>query len=188
MSIESPSYEVVQAEEPIELRRYAGYVTANVRVRAAGYGEAANAGFRTLADYIFGANHAKGQIAMTAPVNTSRLCCQRIAMTSPVTSAHADEDFVVSFTMPSSYTLDDLPAPDDPQVGLENVPAHLAAAIRFSGYFSDSHAQKAQSTLEDWIREQGITPTGEPVAAQYNAPWIPGFVRRNEILIPVEVD
>ena len=186
MAIESPGYEVVRAEGSIELRRYVGYVTANVRVKAVGYGEAANAGFRTLADYIFGANHTKGHIAMTAPVNSSRLCCQRIAMTAPVTSAHADEDYVVGFTMPSAFTLDDLPAPDDPRVELEDVPAHLAAAIRFSGYFNDVHAEKAQTQLEEWIGKQALTPTGEPVAAQYNAPWIPGFVRRNEILIPVE--
>ena len=98
MSIESPDHEVVSHEGSFELRRYDPYVTANVRVRADGYNEAANAGFRTLAGYIFGANHARDEIAMTAPVNTSRLCCQKIAMTAPVTSGRTEEDYVVSFT------------------------------------------------------------------------------------------
>ena len=187
MSVASPEYEVLTQDGSFELRRYAGYLTASVHVSASDYGQASSAGFNPLADYIFGNNHASDRIAMTAPVSAGRVCCQKIAMTAPVTAAQAEDDYVVSFTMPAEYSsLDDLPRPNNPAVTLEEVAPHVVAAVRFGGYFSDKHAAKAQAELETWMAEQGLTPAGEPVAAQYDSPWKPGFARRNEIMIPVD--
>ena len=78
---------------------------------AEGYAQATSAGFNPLADYIFGNNHLSDRISMTAPVSAGRVCCQKIAMTAPVTAARADEEYVVSFTMPSEYSIEDLPNP-----------------------------------------------------------------------------
>jgi hypothetical protein len=186
MSVESPEYDVLRQEGPFELRRYRGYLTASVRVTADGYGRATGDGFNPLADYIFGNNHASDRISMTAPVSAGRVCCQKIAMTAPVTSTHSDEDYVVSFTMPSSYSMEDLPVPNNPAVTLESVEPHMAAAVRFSGYLNEKDVSDAQAELDDWMAKQGLTPIGEPVAAQYDAPWKPWFARHNEILIPVE--
>jgi hypothetical protein len=179
-------YEVLKQDGPFELRRYEGYLTASVHVSASTYGQAANAGFNPLADYIFGNNHASDRIAMTAPVSAGRVCCQKIAMTAPVTATQSEGDYLVSFTMPAGYSMDDLPRPNNPDVILEEVAPHLVAAIRFSGYFSERSAARAQKDLERWMERLGITPVGEPVSAQYDAPWKPGFARRNEIMIPVE--
>jgi hypothetical protein len=186
MSVESPEYEVLRHDGAFELRRYGGYLTATVRVTAVDYGRAMNAGFNTLADYIFGNNHASGRISMTAPVTAGRACCQKIAMTAPVTAQQAEDEYEVSFTMPSSYSMDTLPRPNNPAVAIESVEAHLAAVARFGGYFSGSKAARAQSELESWIGEQGLTAVGGPIVAQYDAPWKPGFARRNEIMIVVE--
>lgn len=186
MAVESPEYEVLRHEGAFELRRYAGYLTANVRVSAADYGRAMNAGFNPLADYIFGNNHAADRISMTAPVTAGRACCQKIAMTAPVTAQGSEDDYVVSFTMPSGYSMNDLPQPNNAAVSLEPVGSHLAAVARFSGYFSGSKAAQAQAELESWIGEQGLKAVGEPIVAQYDPPWKPGFVRRNEIMIVVE--
>ena len=186
MSVESPEYEVLSQDGAFELRRYGGYLTANVRVTAKDYGQASSAGFSPLADYIFGNNRASDRISMTAPVTAGRLFCQKIAMTAPVTATQSEDDYVVSFTMPSGYSMEDLPQPNNTAVSLESVGPHVAAVVRFSGYLSDKKAAQAQAELRSWIREQGLTPVGEPVAAQYDAPWKPGFARRNEIMIAVQ--
>jgi hypothetical protein len=107
-------------------------------------------------------------------------------MTAPVTASRSDEDYVVSFTMPSGYSMEDLPLPNNPAVRLESVGAHVVAAVRFNGNLSEKNAISAQNELQAWVRDQGLVSSGEPVAAQYDAPWKPGFARHNEILIPVE--
>jgi hypothetical protein len=40
--------------------------------------------------------------------------------------------------------------------------------------------------LLTWIEERGFKQTGDPVWARYNPPFMPWFLRRNEILIPVD--
>jgi hypothetical protein len=188
MAVETPEYEVLKHDGPFELRRYASNLTANVRVTAGDYGRAMNAGFNPLADYIFGSNHAADRISMTAPVTAGRACCQKIAMTAPVTAQGSEDEYVVSFTMPSGYSIDSLPRPNNDAVSIESVGAHLAAVVRFAGGVSGSKAAQAQSQLESWIGEQGLTAVGEPIVAQYDPPWKPGFARRNEIMIVVEQD
>jgi hypothetical protein len=203
MATEHRAYEVVRRDDSLELRRYPSYLTASVTVDATGYDEAANAGFNALAGYIFGNNVAAGSIPMTAPVTASRQASEKIAMTVPVTSERARNDelrsasplctvgcegeYVVRFTMPSQYAaLDDLPAPNDPRVVLEEVEEHLAVALAFGGRLDDESVAAAVSRLEGWIeRDDELEATGEPEAAQYDAPWKPGFMRHNEVLIPV---
>jgi hypothetical protein len=35
------------------------------------------------------------------------------------------------------------------------------------------------------MRQKGLEPAGEPIFARYNPPFMPWFLRRNEVLIPV---
>ncbi len=107
-------------------------------------------------------------------------------MTAPVTATQAGDEYVVSFTMPSGYSMESLPLPNNPRVILESVGPHVVAVMQFSGYMSDKSGAKAQVQLEEWMRGQGLTAAGEPVSAQYDAPWKPGFARHNEIMIPLE--
>jgi len=186
MTVETPDYEVLTHEGAFELRRYAGYLTASVRVTARDYGRAMSAGFDPLADFIFGNNRAADRISMTAPVTAGRACCQKIPMTAPVTAQQSEDEYVVSFTMPSGYSLGTLPRPNNTAVSIEPVDAHLAAVVRFGGNFSGTKAAQAQAQLESWIEKQGLVAVGEPVVAQYDPPWKPGFARRNEMMIAVE--
>jgi hypothetical protein len=39
--------------------------------------------------------------------------------------------------------------------------------------------------LRAWLLGQGIVPEGEAEFAFYDAPMVPGPLRRNEVLIPV---
>lgn len=202
MATETPAYEVLRHEGDFELRRYEGYMTANVHVDAPSSTKAVNAGFNVLADFIFGNNRSSSRIAMTVPVSAGEEAGEKIAMTAPVgAEAEADPDCVsltcmsgadssagynVSFTMPSKYTLDTLPVPNDPRVKIETVGPHVAAVIRFSGYMSEDSRAEAETALAGWLAEQGLVAKGAPVAAQYDAPWKPWFARRNEIIVTVE--
>jgi len=59
------------------------------------------------------------------------------------------------------------------------------AAVRYSGTWSVKNYQQHRQALEAWMAAQGLKPAGEPVWARYNAPFTPWFMRRNEILMPV---
>jgi hypothetical protein len=202
MSVESPAYEVIERDGRFELRRYAGYITADVHVRADDPAAASNVGFNPLANYIFGDNRARDRIAMTAPVTAERAAGRRIAMTAPVTARPAEGeriamtapltatrvsgDYIVSFTMPSSYSMDELPLPNDAAVTLHEVGPHTAAVVRFSGYMSRKAAAREEAELAAWMAARGLVAVGEPVLAQYDAPWKLGFARRNEIIARVQ--
>ncbi len=202
MSVETPAYEVVLRDGPFEVRRYERYLTASVTVSADSYNAAAYKAFGVLADYIFGNNVAAGAIPMTAPVSTSRSEGERISMTTPVISERARHEalggaaplctvncageYTVRFTMPSQYAeLPDLPQPNDSRVSLDAVPAHLAAVERFGGRMDDEMVAASVMRLREWLADKGFAAAGEPEAAQYDAPWKPGFVRHNEVIIPV---
>ena len=67
---EEPRYTVEQQIPGVEIRRYGPRIAAETAV-AASEEAARNVGFRRLARYIFGANHAAAKIAMTAPGATA---------------------------------------------------------------------------------------------------------------------
>jgi hypothetical protein len=166
-AIEEPAYSVVSSwEEPdIEIRDYESRVLATTRMT-----EGQNSGFRVLAGYIFGGNENQQEIAMTAPV-------QR---TMP-----GEENAEMAFVVPKAYALEELPAPDDARVQFRQEPAYRAAVIRFSGWVDDAKAERYWQTLSSFLQEQGIQPLGDPTLNQYNPPWTPPFMRRNEIIVAV---
>ncbi len=126
------------------------------------------------------------KIAMTAPVTSERVRNEQLETASPLCTIHCAGEYTVRFTMPSSFaSLEELPEPNDRRVILQAVPAHLAAVARYTGRLDDEAVAEAVASLETWIGNQGLVVTGEPEAAQYDAPWKPGFVRHNEVLIPV---
>jgi peptide-methionine (S)-S-oxide reductase len=88
--------------------------------------------------------------------------------------------------MPSEYTIDDLPEPSDANVKLREVPGRTVAAIQYSGTWKQDRYQKHLAELKKWIETHQWRSVGEPVWARYDPPFKPWFLRRNEILIPVE--
>jgi hypothetical protein len=177
MATETPKYEVLKRYDGFEVRRYAAYVVAETEVDAS-RGEAGNFAFSRLANYIFGGNTASTKIAMTAPVTQS----QRIAMTTPVTQqATSRSTWVVQFSMPSSFTLDTLPAPKDARVTLRTVPERVVAVVRYSGTWSDANYQEHLDALKVGLTKAGLVSLGAPVWARYDPPYTPWFLRTNEI-------
>jgi len=183
--IETPFYKVIQREKSIEIREYVPTILAEVTV-AGERGKAINAGFRLLADYIFGNNVPKKTIAMTAPVGQQR--SEKIAMTAPVTQTKNGDAWKVQFTMPSSYTLETLPKPNNPEVKILCKPSCRVAAIKFAGFWSESSLKKHLSLLEAFVHSKGLKIAGEPIYAFYNPPWTLPFLRRNEIIYVISAD
>jgi hypothetical protein len=182
--IETPAYTIIDKHDGYEVREYAPQIRAEVTLEGE-YGGTLNAGFRQLADYIFGNNTGKAPISMTAPVLAEK--SEKIAMTAPVLSEKgAAQSRTISFVMPKKYTIESLPKPNNAKVALREVPAKRFAVLKFSGYASEKRAAKKTAQLMDALRRDGVKTANEPVVAQYNPPWTPPFMRRNEIQAPLQ--
>jgi hypothetical protein len=182
-NLEEPSYVVVEKNSNYEIRKYAPYIIAETDITGS-YDEASNSGFRLIADYIFGNNTTQSSIAMTVPVIQNK--SEKIAMTAPVLSMEKDSQVrTVSFVLPSAYTLETLPTPNNPLVRLTEVPGRTVVAIRFTGYATEARVAKKQAALEKTLGEARLTAAGPAQVAQYNPPFSMPLMRRNEILIPV---
>jgi hypothetical protein len=185
MAAEEPSYTLVEAHGDIEIRDYPALILAEVEM-IGDRREATNRGFRPLAGYIFGGNSPREEIAMTAPVTSTRAQGQEIAMTAPVTSEPAGEGtWRVAFIMPERWTMDSLPAPDDARVELRELPARRVAVIRFNGLMGERRVEEKLAELEAFLSERRMAAVSAPTFAAYNPPWIPAPFRRNEIWIEI---
>ncbi|MEN6332553.1 MAG: heme-binding protein [Smithella sp.] len=184
MAIEEAAYNVLKKDNNFEIRDYAPHILAETVVEG-DLEEAGNKAFKRLFRYISGENRSRHKVAMTAPVSQERKG-EKITMTAPVGQQRVQENWAVSFMMPAAYTLDTLPEPKDPEVTLRQVPARRMAAVLYSGFWSEKNYLRYKLELESWIKENGLTIVGDPVWARYNPPFTPWFLRRNEILIPID--
>jgi len=186
MAVEEPGYEVLRRLDAadVELRRYAPYVVAQVRVDGPA-DRADSEGFRALAGYIFGKNKGERRLEMTAPV-TRAAEPVKLEMTAPVTRSADASGFVVQFVLPRGVTLATAPEPIDPRVQLREVPASVVAVIRYSGFWSQANYDEHLERLQAALRDAKIAWTGEPTLSRYNGPMTPWFLRRNEIWVAVE--
>lgn len=183
---EEQQYTVVAEHSDFEVRRYDAHVVAEVLVEGS-LEEAGNRAFRSLAGYIGGKNHAGRSVAMTAPVVQEAVGGRKVAMTAPVVQRETEGpgSHVVGFVMPAEETLETLPEPDDARVTLRAVPVEHAAALRYSGRWTQASYQERVERLRHAIAEAGLEVVGEPRWARFNPPWTPWFLRRNEVVIPV---
>jgi SOUL heme-binding protein len=158
------------------------YLLAETRVEAE-FLEAGNVAFNRLFRYISGNNESQQKIAMTAPVTQS--AGEKIAMTAPVTQSAEGGSFLVGFVVPSLYSKDTVPRPRDPKVYIREVPAQLVATWRYSGRWTESNFREAEQALRAALAERGLTAIGDASIARYDPPFMPTFLRRNEVFIPV---
>lgn len=184
MAVEEPAFKTVVKDGNFEVRDYPALVVAEVTVTGE-QKEAANKGFRMLAGYIFGGNKRRQSIAMTSPV-AQEPTSEKIAMTAPVTQTQNAGTWTVRFTMPRAYTLDSLPEPNDPKVHLRRLSPERFAVLRFSGLARQSDVNAKSEELVAATRAHHLRPIGNVSLAQYNPPWTLWFMRRNEVMIPVE--
>ncbi len=194
MATEEPKYNVIKKSASFELRSYAPQIIAETIV-SGDLDAASSAGFKLIADYIFGNNTALAggneKISMTALVTmepTTNNQSKKISMTAPVTIEQADgqgefNQWRMHFVMPSEYTMNTLPKPNNPAVTLREIPNRHYAVNRFSWFAGEEKVVEKTNELLAWMKTNNITPTGRPEIARYNPPWTLPFLRRNEIMI-----
>ena len=211
MATEEPAFELLAKggqDGELQLRRYGAVIVAETLVE--GDRDAASTkGFKLIADYIFGNNQKAGpapqaqgdppseKIAMTAPVVAEPVQpSQKIAMTAPVTAepvgggaaqpSLADaQQWRIHFVMPSEYTLDTLPRPNNAAVQLRQLPPTVFAVVSYSGLNSQERVQQKTAELQQWIASRNLQPLGTPQLARYDPPWTLPMWRRNEVQIQV---
>ncbi|WP_197379837.1 SOUL family heme-binding protein [Mycolicibacterium mengxianglii] len=182
LGTEEPHFVVQSRLGDVEIRRYGPRVAAQTAVTGNG-DDARSEGFRRLAGYIFGGNHRQTKIAMTAPVAQQN---DKIAMTAPVAQTRTtDGNSVIRFFMPSKWSMDTLPEPNDGLVTLVEVPGETYAVLRFTGDRSNQAVAAKTEELLDTLRDSEFRPEGDPVAWFYDPPWTVPFRRRNEVAVPV---
>lgn len=166
---QGPAYKVIRKDDKIEVRDYQDYITADVDI-ISDHDRAVDSGFMKLFNYISGKNSNRSKISMTTPVFSEKV---------------GESTYRVSFVMPSDLTMGTLPAPDDKNITIRKVDAHKVATIRFSGRMSESLAENKISELKAWMDKNGLAPLSNYRMAQYDPPWIPGFLRRNEVMVEI---
>lgn len=159
MAYETLTYRVLKEENGFEIRQYDPYVIMKVK------GES-NKGFGVLFDYISGSNAKNQKIKMTVPV---------------LTDVEASD--YIAFTMPKAVH-GDAPAPINPDVQIVPIPAKTYLATRFKG--SIRHAGRAVEALREYAQAKSLRLIGEPVLLRYQGPFMPNFLKDNDVMIEIE--
>ena len=170
LAIEKLEYETLESHDGIELRQYPAHNLAITQVQG-GFKVAGSEGFRRLVAYIFGGNANNQKIAMTAPI---------------MQSSAAENQYQLSLFMPVQFALSELPDPADSRVKIVRAAASTMAVRTYKGGWAEKTYQKHKRALVSALsRTAKLTIVGDPIWARYNSPIVPGFLRSNEVLIPV---
>ena len=183
---EEPTYTVLKKDGDFEIRHYPKQLIAKVTLHGMSYDYFREHAFEKLAAYIFEGNHSKESIPMTSPVLTEKTT-QQIPMTSPVLQ-HEDPNgaWTMSFILPKEYTLATAPKPNNPEIELEEVEAYNAAVVTYSGNNKIDKIESHKKELGEWVKSQPeIAPNGHYFIAQYDAPFVIPFFKKNEIQIKI---
>lgn len=190
MAVDEPTFKVIGQSGRVELREYPAYLVAETRVTAE-FAEAGNLAFGPLFKYISGNNRGQEKIEMTAPVTqvVATGAGEKIEMTAPVTQVSATDaggSYVISFVMPARFTRGTLPQPIDPRVKIREIASRKMAVLRFSGTWNEARYTEHVATLKAEIGKAGWRILGPVEFARYDPPFMPWFLRRNEVMIDVE--
>ncbi|MCV6627708.1 MAG: heme-binding protein, partial [Cellvibrionaceae bacterium] len=165
--IEEAAYELIHADNNIEIRHYHELVLVSAPMVDK---QGDNNAFMKLFRYISGDNNGEQKIAMTAPVFMDPQRAEKM-----------------SFVLPAKFTIDNAPQPQHKALALEHWQGYTPAAIRFNGRLNRANIDKHQAQLEQWLAQQNITISGAAKIAGYDHPMTLPAWRRNEVLIPVEI-
>ena len=167
-SIEKPRHRLVEEDGQFEIREYPELLVAEA-TNAGDRALALDRGFGQLADYIFAKSREGQKVAMTAPV---------------LSTNSGGDNWTTRFVMPSRLTRETLPEAG-PGIRIATLPARKVAAVRFAGTTDEAIVADYEQQLKDWVGAKKLDATGEPERAYYNSPFMPGPLRRTEVLIPI---
>ena len=168
---EEPEYDLLSEDGDFEVRRYSAQLMAHVTLQNVTFDEFREAAFKKLAHFIFGGNTKKTDVAMTSPV---------------LQVEEAPKTWTMSFVLPAEYNLTSIPKPLDSSIRIEQVAGYDAAVMRYTGTNSYESMKAHEQKLMAWIGPQNQFEFFGPVyAAQYDAPFVIPFLRRNEVCVKV---
>ena len=169
--LETPEYNVELSDKNFELRSYKSFIKTKVYMEGS-QNQALRNGFRPLVRFIGAKERSSEKISMTVPVMQEQTQTSR--------------KWAVSFSMPSKYSLDDVPEPSSSNVKHELVPKKLMAVIQFSGRASEELIKTKEIELRKWLKGSKYKIIGFANYYFYNDPITPGIFRKNEVLFEVE--
>jgi effector-binding domain-containing protein len=162
---ESPTYTETLVEGHFSIREYTTFKTVKAdQAKMNGYGT-----FDALFGYISGQNQNRTSMKMTVPVINDL----------------QDEGMTMEFVIPKLHS-DHTPSPSMSALEIKTYPSTLVAVARFSGSTSFDKIEQERLALLQWVESKGYKTQGTVKIARYNAPFTPGFLRRNEIWISIE--
>jgi hypothetical protein len=183
LSLDEPDYTLVEEHDGFELRRYAPLIVAETEVEVP-FDTATEAASPLLVDYVQRGNQGERNLPMLAPVRL-QLAADAPGNATGDVGAGGDGPWRYQFAMPKEYRMSMLPRPTETRVTLRQLPAQLIAARRYNGDWSEERYREQEAALLDAVEAKGLVPISNPVFARYNAAFVPGFLRRNEVMIEV---
>ena len=171
---EQPSYKVILEQDKFSIRDYSEVIVVETEV-VASRRDATSEAFRKLFRYISGNNEANLEISMTSPV----------AQTLTNQDGEIGKNWSVRFFLPRSLSEENIPKPSETGVAVVKLKAQKYGSVSFKGTQNDKKVSENLAKLEAFIAENDYEVSGPPVYAFYDPPFIPWFLRDNEILLPV---
>ena len=108
-------------------------------------------------------------------------------MTTPVMDrVSSSGKRIVAFTMPSKYTLENLPKPNNENIRFRIVDNSQRAVLRYTWYATESRVDNKKKLLTEFLIRDGYVIQGDMISAQYNPPLSFPFLRRNEIIVDIQ--
>ena len=171
--LENPKYTILEKNNHFQIRKYDEMTIAKITTVGERY-EGLRKGFIPLARYISAKDREGPKISMTAPVMQQKII---------------NDNWEISFYMPSKFDTDQLPISENNQIKIVTTPSTIMAVITFSGVAKTELLENKFTNLIKWIEEINyeIILGSKPIYSYYNDPSTPGFLRKNEIMIPVEI-
>ena len=171
--LENPKYTILEKNKHFQIRKYDEMTIAKITTVGERY-EGLRKGFIPLARYIGAKDREGPKISMTAPVMQQKII---------------NDNWEISFYMPSKFDTDQLPISENNQIKIVTTPSKIMAVITFSGVAKTELLENKFTNLIKWIEEINyeIILGSKPIYSYYNDPSTPGFLRKNEIMIPVEI-
>ena len=171
--LENPKYTILEKNNHFQIRKYDEMTIAKITTVGERY-EGLRKGFIPLARYIGAKDREGPKISMTAPVMQQKII---------------NDNWEISFYMPSKFETDQLPISENNQIKIVTTPSTIMAVITFSGVAKTELLENKFTNLIKWIEEINyeIILGSKPIYSYYNDPSTPGFLRKNEIMIPVEI-
>lgn len=163
---ESPDYVVERQNDPFEIRRYNDFYI--IEYSDVTDTDAEN-GFGTLFRYISSNNKSEEKLSMTIPV------IQEISK----------ESMKMAFVIPKS-NWKNIPEPNSNKLTIKKIDTGLFAVVSYSGRSNHKKEKEMKLKLSDWIEKNSFKIDSNYMLAFYNAPFTPGILRHNEVMVRIK--